>query len=132
MMSLETIIAVNRQIAAEAAARQRKPLVPSSPDDLDYWPSLPIPNLGSYEPPGWERTDAQWFIDKTGWGAVWEPALTAEQFKSRLRDYITDHPGHGFGIVEEGPFQAMIAAFSPADDFRREREQVQTNGGSKG
>lgn len=113
MMSLETIIAVNKQIAAQAAAEQRTPLVPSGPDDVDRWRLFPFPNLGHYEPLDWEKTGMQWFIDKSGRGAAWEPAMTVEQFKSELLDYVAGNPGHGFAIVEEGPFQAVIVAFRP-------------------
>ena len=66
MMSLETIIAINEQIAAEAAQEGLVPFVPSSADAVDYWPPFPFPNLGYLEPDGWEKTEARWFVDKTG------------------------------------------------------------------
>lgn len=116
MMSLEVIIAVNEQIAAEAAAEGLFPFVPNGPDDVDRWPPFPIPNLGYHEPDGWEKTD-NWFVDKTGVGRSDEPALTVEQFKRQLRRYILENPGQGFAISEEGECQVVISA------FRRTSEQ---------
>ena len=115
MMSLETIHRLNTEIAVEAAEQEQRPLVLTA-DELDYCPPFPIPDLGHLEPNGWERTDATWFVDKTGHGHEWEPALTIEQFKRELRKYVADHPGHGFAIVEEGEFQVYVAAFRPVGD----------------
>jgi hypothetical protein len=78
---------------------------------LRYWPPIPFPNLGSLEPDGWERTDALWFVDKTGYGHDGEAALTVEQFKRELRHYVHENPGHGFAITEEGEFQVYVSAF---------------------
>jgi hypothetical protein len=111
MLSLAALIAVNEEIAAEAAARNLVPFVPGHPENVTGWKRLPFPNLGPYQPPGWERTDVNWFIDKTGRGYGWEPALTHEQFLSALQQYAAAHPRHGYAIVEEGEFQATIAAF---------------------
>lgn len=112
MMSLEVIIAVNEEIAASAEARRLRPFVPRDSADADHWPPMPFPNLGYYVPPGWEKT-AEWFVSKSGQSAEWEPALSADRFTSALRSYIATNPGHGFAIVEEGEFQAAVAAFRP-------------------
>ena len=72
-----------------------------------------FPSLGYLEPDGWEKTDQTWFVDKTGHGHDWEPALTVEQFKRELRGYIGTNPGRGFAITEEGPFQVYVTAFRP-------------------
>ena len=111
MMSLAAIVSVNEEIAAEAARKGRVPFVPSSPKDVSRWPTFPFPNLGFYEPKGWEKTDTCWFVDKTGLGYESEAALTVEGFKCELRGYIAANPRHGFAITEEGPFQAVISAF---------------------
>ena len=111
MLSLKTIIALNEEIAAEAAKKRRVPFVPDGPQDCDRWPPFPFPNLGYYEPPGWEVTEQNWFIDKTGRGDEDEPALTVRRFREELRHYIAENPGHGFAITEEGEFQAVISAF---------------------
>lgn len=112
MMSLDVLVAVNEEIAARAARRKRKPFVPDRPEDVERWPAFPFPNIGYLEPDGWEQVDS-WFIDKSGHGAEWEPALTHEQFKRLLLEYITENPSHGYAIVEEGEFQATVGVFQP-------------------
>lgn len=114
MRSLRAIRAVNEEIAAKAAQKNRVPFVPDGPEDTDRWPPFPFPGLGYHEPPGWETTDHNWFVDKTGRGTEIEPALTVQRFRAELRRYITENPGHGFAITEEGEFQAVVSAFRRA------------------
>jgi hypothetical protein len=111
MMSLEVIVAVNRQIAREAAAEGLVPYVPFNVDELDLCPPFLFPNIGYLEPDGWEKTGTSWFVDKTGEGLPSEPALTWQQFRRQLVGYILRHPGHGFAITEEGEFQVVVSAF---------------------
>lgn len=113
MMDLATIIAVNEEIAAEAARRNLQPFVPNGEAEVERWPPFPFPSVGRHDPGGWEQTDTTWFVDRTGVGRDWEPALTVDQFKRALKDHITSHPGHAFAVVEEGPFQVIVAAFRP-------------------
>lgn len=110
MMSLEVLIAVNEEIAAEAAAKNLRPHVPSRQANVARWKKFPFPNLGYYVPDGWEKVRT-WFVDKTGHGYEWEPALTHKQFRGALQDYIEANPDHGYAIVEEGEFQLVIGAF---------------------
>jgi hypothetical protein len=112
-MSLAAIHHLNTQIAVEAAERDAVPYVPLNVEEVDLYPPFPFPNLGYLEPDGWEKTDTAWFVDKTGQGHEWEPALTVEQFKRQLREYVAKHPGHGFAITEEGEFQVYVATFKP-------------------
>jgi hypothetical protein len=108
MMSLEAIIALNNQIAEEAAKKHLVPFVPDGPDDVEKWPPFPFPNLGRV-PDGWEVAE-RFFVDKTGWGRSSEPALTVDEFRMSVHDHIMDHPDHGYAIIEEGPFQVIVAA----------------------
>jgi hypothetical protein len=109
MMSLEVIVAVNNDIARQAAREGLFPYVPSSADEA-VTPFF-CPNVGTLKPRGWRKTGASWFVDKTGHGETWEPALTWAQFRQRLAGYLLRHPGHGFAIVEEGEFQVVVSAF---------------------
>ena len=115
MMSLEAIRHLNTNIAVEVAERELVPYVPADAEEVDYWPPIPFPDLGYLQPDGWERTDQTWLVDKTGHGHDWEPALTVEQFKRRVRAYVMENPGHGFAITEEGPFQVYVTAFRPME-----------------
>ena len=115
MMSLEAILHLNQEIAAEAAQEGLVPYVPFNADEIDYWPPIPFPNLGYFEPDNWERTEQRWFVDKTGHGLSNEPALTVDQFKRELRAYVQKNPGHGFAVTKEGPFQAYVSAFRPTN-----------------
>jgi len=116
MMSLEVIIAVNQQIAREAAAEGLVPYVPFNVEEIDRCPPFLFPNIGYLEPDGWEKTDKSWFADKYGCGLPWEPALTWDQFKRQLVGYILRHPGHGFAITEEGEFQVVVSAFRQMEE----------------
>lgn len=116
MMSLEQIIALNEQIAAEARQEGLQPYTPAGPDETDQYPPFPFPNLGQV-PDGWEEADT-FFVDKTGVGRSSEPALTIEQFRTLLYDYIADHPDHAYAITEEGPFQVVVSA------LRRTRDSI--------
>jgi hypothetical protein len=109
MMSLEVIIAVNNEIAREAAGERLVPYVPSSADEVIS--PFSLPNIGYLEPDGWKKTGTSWFVDKTGLGLDWEPALTWKQFRRQLAGYILRHPTHGFAISEEGECQVVISAF---------------------
>jgi len=113
MMSLETIVTLNEKIAADAAEENSIPFVPNDKFDVEQWPPFPFPNIGYLEPDGWEQTETNWFVDKSGLGLDSEAALSVRQFKTVLTDYIADHPGDGFAIVEEGQFQVIVAAFRP-------------------
>jgi hypothetical protein len=108
MMSLEAIIALNNRIAEEAAAKHLEPFVPNAPDDTDNWPPFPFPYIGRV-PDGWEVTE-RFFVDKTGMGRQFEPALTIDEFRMFIYDHILDHPEDGYAIIEEGPFQVIVAA----------------------
>ncbi len=108
MMSLEQIIALNEQIAAEAQQKGLQPYTPSGPEETDEYPPFPFPNLGRI-PDGWEEAESFW-VDKTGVGRSSEPALTIEQFRTLLYDHISDHPDHAYAITEEGPFQVVVSA----------------------
>ena len=117
MWCLETINYLNRQAGKKARKRGKSPFVPAGPEKVENWPPFPFPNLGDYNPPGWEQTQS-WFCDKTGWGESSEPALTVQQLKNELQEYIAENPGHGFAIVEEGQFQLYVSAFRPVEDSR--------------
>jgi hypothetical protein len=117
MMGLDVIRYMNEDIAAEAARYGLVPYVPWDAAEVEGWQRCPLPNLGYHEPSGWEQTEKTWFIDKTGVGLESEPALTWQQFRRQLSQYVAAHSGHGFGIVEEGEFQCVIAAFRPVGEI---------------
>ena len=110
MMSLEVIVAVNRQIARQAATEGLVPYVPDSANEVDT--PFAFPNFGSLKPRGWKKTGTTWFVDKTGHGESWELALTWQQFRQQLTGYLLRHSGHGFAITEEGECQVVVSAFT--------------------
>ena len=79
-------------------------------------PSFPFPFLGDYVPPGWTKTDEEWFVDSSGFGQESEPALTVVAFKKVLAEYVHDFPGRGFGITSAGQFQVYVAAYALATE----------------
>jgi len=116
MWSLEVIDYLNQEAAKEARKRGATPFVPAGPENVENWPPFPFPNLGNFDPPGWEHTEESWFVDKTGCGEPWESALTWEGLKGQLQNYIAENPGHGFAITEEGQFQLYVTAFRPVEE----------------
>lgn len=72
-----------------------------------------------FVPDGWKRVDAPeaprhmgctkgyLFVDASGMGSRGEPALTVDEFT----DYVYDHKDLGYGIVEAGQFQVVIATY---------------------
>jgi len=113
-MSLQAIQQLNEEIAAKAAAERAEPFR-VQPEDCERWaesisrgiaPRIPFPNLGSYEPEGWELLE-ELFVDKTGFNLhdAGGPAMSIAEFIDALE------PGFGYAIVEEGPFQIYIGKF---------------------
>lgn len=122
MMSLEMIQRLSDEQAENAARLGKQPYVPYTPGEiLDWSRRCPIPNLGSYRPAGWEICPEAdwWFVDKSGWGADGEPALTVRQFAEQAHDWALTHPSDGYAIVEEGQFQVWIAPFEHTITKRR-------------
>ena len=112
MMSSMSIVALNEQTAAKAAKKNKRPFVPTPQAVRDRIFPKQIPNLGYYDPPGWEETDTTWFVDKTGMDDR-GPALSVDRFLDVFCEYAAEHPDHGYGITEEGEFQCYITAFRP-------------------
>ncbi|TWT62844.1 hypothetical protein [Rubinisphaera italica] len=110
MMSLETIIALNNEVAHRASSKRKLPYIPFSPNEAEHIITFPLPNLGGYVPVGWEKVE-DWFVDRTGQGYESEPAITHRSFTQLLTEYISMNPDHGYGISEEGPFQVVISAY---------------------
>lgn len=112
MFSASTIAQFQEEAAARAKAARKEPFVFFQPEDVNEDSVRHIPNLGTYIAPGWEALEEEvWFVDKSGFGADYEPALTIPRFVEQLKQYVEEHDGDGFGIVEEGPFQIYIQAF---------------------
>jgi hypothetical protein len=126
MYSLETIRRLNHQASIAARRAGRQP-VRIDPEAIADCPPFPIPYVGANRFADWANTGVFWFVDLTRWGADDEPALTIEQFKTVLLEYVLDHPDHGFGLVECGPFQGYVAAFRPVKHRRRQAPEL--NGG---
>jgi hypothetical protein len=111
MMSLEVLRYVNNEIAREAARQGLFPYASVDLDEVAHCTPFTFPNIGYLKPRGWRKTGETWFVDKTGHGQEWEPALTWAQFRRRLAGHLLRHPGHAFAVVEEGECQCVVAAF---------------------
>ena len=129
MMSLSTIHELSREAAEQAAEEGRVPFVFEKQDVEDFQAgridNINIPNLGDHLPNGWNRVDlSDWdqhgiymgdadgfgtlFVDKQGWGAPGEAAMTREEFAQAVR------PGYGYAMVEKGQFQVKVGVFEKA------------------
>src|SRR3990172_282440 len=105
MMSGNAIRNLQLEAAARAARVGVTPLVIWQKDNVAD-ESRHIPNIGDYIPKGW-RLDSTMFVDKTGLGATYEPAMTFERLCEEIK------AGKGYAIVEEGQFQVYIGEFKP-------------------
>jgi len=65
-----------------------------------------IPFIGTYVPKGY-KLDAELFVDATGLGAAYEPALTLQMFVAKL------DPMKAYAVVQAGQFQVYIGVFDP-------------------
>ena len=71
-----------------------------------------IPNFGSYRPAGFEKVD-DLFVDKSGFGATDEPALTFGQFCGEVQRCGREHGYPVYlALTEEGQFQAYVSVFT--------------------
>ena len=112
MMSLETIRYYERKAARDSQKRGVVPYHPETIEDISLDdPRFGIPNLGCRTPRGWRKTNVEFFVDKGGWGAEGEPALTLRQFIQALRDHFATHPTAGYAMTSEGQFQCYVTAF---------------------
>ena len=88
-----------------------EPFVFNNPDEPKEG-TFPFPiitdNLLSED---WEPADEFWFVDSSGFGQEGEPALTMEEFRAELMEYVQQHPDHGFGLSGVGQFQVYVSAY---------------------
>lgn len=105
MMSVAQIRELSAKAARKAARLNKRPFIFEEEDRATMRDHLKaIPNLGDYRPKGWELVETL-FVDSSGWGSENEPALTIDQFISRMRS------GLGYAVIEEGQFQVVIGEF---------------------
>ena len=128
MMSIEYINTLAREASERAQSEGKEPetFAGLGHDGIRARVSR-IPFLGKdakrdgepYVPAGWERVDAPaapkymacekgyLFADSSSFGTSDEPALSLTE----LTDYIYNHRDLGYGIVEAGQFQVVIATY---------------------
>ncbi len=121
MMDMATVRYYARKAGSVARREALKPFEPESLEDINPSnPGFKVPNLGTYVPAGWRRTEDVWFVDKTGRGREGEPALTIPQFVEKVREYFANHPTAGYGVVFEGEFQVYVAAFEKVGEAEQQ------------
>jgi|GEM_PF-1700031 len=120
MMSLETIRRMSDEAAARACEDGLTPYVLYDHDDVSRLPGgsnwdgqrrFPFPQLGGYEPEGWVDTGESFFVDMSGLGADYEPALTHKQFNRQLMELVDDPRSLGLAIGDVGQFQCYVNVY---------------------
>ena len=101
MHTLYEIERMSREAGEQAAAKNNEPLMAFCNQDMSV---MNCPNLGDYRPKGWKLLD-KLFVDNSGFGREGEPALTVEQFISKVKE------GLGYAVIESGQFQVYIGVF---------------------
>lgn len=127
MMSYEQIAADSRRATARSRRASRSPKqFTGLGHDAIRAEIRSIPFLGDYVAPRFQRVDAPdaprgmackpgyLFVDSSGFGRDDEPALSVQQFV----DYIYAHRELGYGIVEVGQFQVVIATYERKAEVR--------------
>lgn len=110
MMDLATIRALSDE-HGENARRFREVPYTIWPGDVDDWRAgkrtpIPFPNIGDYEPDGFEADGDPWMIDTSGFGAPDEMALTLDQLFDKLI------VGKAYAFIKCGQFQAYLQQFT--------------------
>ena len=110
MMGIEYIQALSNDAGVAARHQRLEPKVVADDPFLDE-ELRSIPNLGDYVPEDWELVKTH-FVDASGMGEEGEPALTFDQFKTKVRTVIAyEVEIYGWGLVEQGQFQVYIGQF---------------------
>ena len=113
MMSSATISQLNYEAAERASAENRRPFQVWE-GDTDKMPPFPFPEFGDFRPDGWTLVQIH-FVDSSGMGREWEPALTLRRFLAILK--APQRSGHGYAILSAGQFQVYIGEFVEEDSF---------------
>lgn len=114
MWSVSVINHLNRRAAIAAAWNELEPYIPADAEEpLNWTTNVNLPNFGDYRPKGWCLLDSA-FVDGTGVGHSWEPALTWAEFKAWAAEQASQAGDHqvGFAIIEHGQFQVYVGVFS--------------------
>lgn len=109
MYDLNTIHSMNEETGETAKEYGLTPMFFSDRKDFEE-NVCHIPNLGDYRPEGY-KLEKTFFVDSSGFGAPYEPALTFDQFLDE--GWLS--PEYGYAIVAEGQFQVYIGAFKKLD-----------------
>jgi hypothetical protein len=118
-----------QQLAQEAAYNaQREGLRPALAAEVtrSYRLSkrLNIPFLGSHVPEGWERTGEIGFVDTTGRAVQGDPAMPTFEFSRRV-DAMPDK-NIGFGVIEIGQTQALVAIYTRKEEHAQESNRPES------
>ena len=139
MMSIATIREMSREAAERAAQEKMRPFQFWPEDmsrDVIYGGMKKFPVLGTHLPDGWTRGDLEeemglgnvagvymgdnegygaFFVDATGVGMEYEPAITVDRFIAHVANVegIAAAKGIqiGWGIVETGEAQVKVSFF---------------------
>lgn len=121
MFSPATIREMEYKAAREAARKGRRPFVIHDEAEIDRFPPFPFPFIGDHCPKGWavitddDGKDITLFVDTSGFGAADEPALTVNQLKNELRNWLKkgaeEKRTFGFALISLGQFQGYLGVF---------------------
>lgn len=105
MWGTSTISDLSLQAAVKAKAHEKQPI------RILNWDTITIPFLGTYLPEGWKLVD-QRFVDSTGKGRKYEPAMTQADFKTWVESVQAADEHAGFAILEQGQFQIYVGYYT--------------------
>lgn len=129
MMSTSVILALSDEAAARAARLARRPYTIFNNEEIDRYPPIPFPDIGSYNPPGWKLLQKEngetrfFFVDTTGMD-LRGPAMSIDDLKRALKrteDEAREAKEiYGYAIIEKGQFQLCIGIFRKTGEPEQE------------
>jgi len=120
MWGLDTLRQINLEAARKARATRTGPRLIRSVQDIDdifEHRGAGFPHIGN-ECEKFDKKHARidtLFVDISGFGAPGEPALTINQLRRQLIEFVGEHGGIYAALEEQGQFQGHLAVWKAED-----------------
>ena len=111
---------LDRQAATRAEKEGLEPRAFYYSDEVEKLVIKDLPHIGPFIPKGWVKTGG-FFVDLTGEGEPFEPAMTREHFLHKIREA---DPDTGWAVTSAAEHQAFIGQFYLKSHFCIQRYKI--------